>query len=131
MYGALYSWATSLILLVFTYINIAFPDPAWRTSYRQLQEILSIIRAQLAVVIVSFPIFLIVWNYLLREVRRHPETAKGVLRRWLRIHHVVRDDSSSHEEHPHLRGPERQPERVGFVTEDVAAREVGDRGGSG
>ena len=82
-YGSLYTWSTSLILLVFTYINFAFPDPAWRTSYRQVQELLSIVRAQLAIVIVAFPIFLLAWNYLLREVRRHPETAKGVLRRWL------------------------------------------------
>lgn len=82
-FGLLYAWATSLIMLLFTYINFAFPDPAWRTSYSQLQEALSIIRAQLAIVIVSFPIFLIVWNFLLREVRRHPETAKGFLRRWL------------------------------------------------
>ena len=83
VFGSLYVWATSLILLLFTYINFAFPDPAWRTSYTQLQEILSVIRAQLAAVIVSFPVFLIVWNFLLREVRRYPETAKGVLRRWL------------------------------------------------
>ena len=83
MYGALYAWATSLILLLFTYVNFAFPDPAWRTSYAQLQEIQSNIRAQLAIVIVSFPVFLTVWNFLLGEVRRHPETAKGVLRRWL------------------------------------------------
>jgi hypothetical protein len=82
-YGSLYLWATSLILLLLTYIDFAFPDPAWRTSYAQLQEILSIIRAQLAMVVVSFPVFLIAWNFLLREVRRHPETGRGVLRRWL------------------------------------------------
>ncbi len=80
-FGALYASTTSLILLFFTYINFAFPDPAWRTSYAQLQEVLSIIRAELAIVIVSFPIFLILWHFLLREVRRQPE--KGAMRRWL------------------------------------------------
>jgi hypothetical protein len=82
-YGSLYVWSTSLILLLFTYLNFAFPDPAWRTSYTQLQALLSIIRGQLAVVIISFPIFLFVWNRLLRDVRQSPEAAKGVLRRWL------------------------------------------------
>jgi hypothetical protein len=80
-FGALYTATTSLILLFFTYIDFAFPDPAWRTSYAQLTEALSIIRAQLAIVIVSFPIFLILWHFLLREVRRHPE--KVAMRRWL------------------------------------------------
>ncbi len=82
-FTALYTSATSLILLFFTYIDFAFPDPAWRTSHQALEAALSTIRAELAVVIVSFPVFLMVWNFLLREVRQHPETAKGVLRRWL------------------------------------------------
>ena len=80
-FGALYTWATSLILLLFTYVNFAFPDPAWRTSYAALVEALSIIRAELAVVIVSFPVFLILWHFLLREIRLDPEKAKGGVRR--------------------------------------------------
>lgn len=82
-FGSLYVWSTSVILLLFTYLDFAFPDPAWRISFRRMQEFLSIMRFQLATVVVSFPIFLLVWNYLLREVRRNPETGRGVLRRWL------------------------------------------------
>lgn len=82
-FGSLYMWSTSVIMLLLTYLDFAFPDPAWRLSYFQLQETLSIIRVQLAIVIVSFPIFLIMWNYLLREVRQNPDTGKSVLRRWL------------------------------------------------
>lgn len=82
-YTALYTWATSLILLLITYINFAFPDPAWRTSYDALEAALSNIRASLAALIVSFPTFLILWHFLLREVQRHPEKAKGSIRRWL------------------------------------------------
>lgn len=82
-FGALYTCTTSLILLFFTYINFAFPDPAWRISQSMLEEIMSITRAQLAIVIVSFPIFLVLWHFLLREVRRDPEKAKGAIRRWL------------------------------------------------
>ena len=82
-FGSLYVWSTSVIMLLFIYLNFAFPDPAWRTSYRQLQELLPIMRLQLAIVMVAFPIFMIVWNYLLGEIRRNPETGRGVLRRWL------------------------------------------------
>ncbi len=82
-FGALYTWATSLILLFFTYIDFAFPDPAWRTSQAELEGALSLIRAQLAIVTVSFPIYLALWHFLLREVRRDPEKAKGSIRRWL------------------------------------------------
>ena len=82
-YGALYTWATSLILLFFTYIDFAFPDPAWRTSQAALEEAMSVIRAKLAVLIVSFPVFLVLWHFLLREVRRDPEKAKGAVRRGL------------------------------------------------
>jgi hypothetical protein len=82
-FTALYTWATSLILLFITYINFAFPDPAWRTSYHTMEAALSNIRASLAALIVSFPVFLILWHFLLNEVRRHPEKAKGAIRRWL------------------------------------------------
>ncbi|MHC4785508.1 MAG: DUF5671 domain-containing protein [Planctomycetota bacterium] len=82
-FGALFTWATSLILLFFVYINFAFPDPAWRVSQSGLEEIFSVVRAQLATLIVSFPIFLVLWHFLLREVRRDPEKAKGAIRRWL------------------------------------------------
>ena len=82
-FTSLYTWATSLILLLFTYINLAFPDPAWRTSYYAMEAALSSLRFSLAALIVSFPIFLMLWHFLLREVRRHPEKAKGAIRRWL------------------------------------------------
>ena len=76
-FTALYTWATSLILLYISYIDFALPDPAWRTSYDAMEAALSNIRASLAALLVSFPIFLILWHFLLREVRRHPEKAKG------------------------------------------------------
>ena len=82
-FTALYTWATSLIVLVFTYIDFGFPDPASRTSTYATEAALSSLRFSLAALIVSFPTFLILWNFLLREVRRHPEKAKGAIRRWL------------------------------------------------
>jgi hypothetical protein len=82
-FTALYTWATSLILLFITYIDFAFPDSASRINYHALEAALSGIRASLAALIVSFPSFVILWHFLLREVRRHPEKAKGAIRRWL------------------------------------------------
>ncbi len=46
-------------------------------------ETLSVVRASLAVLIVSFPGFLIMWHFLLREVRQDPQRARGGIRRWL------------------------------------------------
>ena len=82
-FGALYTWATSLILLFFIYIDFAFPDPAWRLSFARLAETMSLIRAELAIVIVAFPVFLVLWHSLLREVHKDSEKAKGAIRRWL------------------------------------------------
>lgn len=82
-FTALYTWATSLVLLFFTYIDFAFPDPAERPSYYAVGAAQSSIRASLAALVVSFPLYLVLWHYLLREVHRYPEKAKGVVRRWL------------------------------------------------
>jgi hypothetical protein len=82
-FTALYTWVTSLILLFFIYIDLAFPDTAWRTSSWAMERSLSGVRFSLAALIVSFPSFLMLWHFLLREVRRHPEQAKGAIRRWL------------------------------------------------
>jgi len=82
-FTALYAWAVSLIFLLFSYIDFAFPDPAMRTSDYAIAGALSSIRASLATLIVSFPLFLLVWWFLLREVRMAPEKAKTVVRRWL------------------------------------------------
>ena len=82
-FTGLYVSATSLILLSFTYIEFALPDAASRRSVYEIEGALSSIRAALAALIVSFPCFLLLWRYLLREIDRHPEKAKGAIRRWL------------------------------------------------
>ena len=69
--------------MFFTYIDFAWPDPAWRTSHVAVREALSIIRAQVAIVIVAFPVYVILWHFLLREVHRNPEKARGGIRRWM------------------------------------------------
>lgn len=82
-FTALYTCTISLILLFFTYIEFWFPDAEMRRSTYEREAALSSIRAQLATLIVSYPLFLVAWSYLLREIRRTPEKAKSGVRRWL------------------------------------------------
>jgi Domain of unknown function (DUF5671) len=82
-FTALYAWSISLIFLVFAYIDFAFPDLVTRTPTYALEADLSGIRAALATLMVSYPLFLLVWWFLLREVRKSPEVAKSGVRRWL------------------------------------------------
>jgi hypothetical protein len=82
-FTALYAWVISLIYLLFTYIEFALPDAATRTSSYAIEAAQSGIRASLATLIVAYPLFVIVWWMLLREIRHVPEMAKSGVRRWL------------------------------------------------
>ncbi len=82
-FTALYAWAGSLVYLFFTYVELWFPDPATRSSSYLYDAVLSGIRASLATIIVAYPLFLLVWWFLLREIRAVPEKAKSGVRRWL------------------------------------------------
>ncbi len=82
-FTAMYAAAISLIYLLFTYIEFAFPDPAARTPSYMIEAALSGIRASLATLIVAYPLYLLVWWYLLGEIRTSPEKAKSGVRRWL------------------------------------------------
>jgi Domain of unknown function (DUF5671) len=82
-FTALYTAAISLNFLLFTYIELALPDPVMRESTWAMESALSSIRQSLATLIVSYPLFLLVWWYLLREIRTSPEIAKSGVRRWL------------------------------------------------
>ena len=82
-FTALYASAINLVLLFFAYIEFWFPDPALPKPTYEVEAALSGIRWQLATLIVSYPLFLLTWSYLLREVRRTPEKAKSGVRRWL------------------------------------------------
>ena len=82
-FTALYAWVIALIYLTFTYIEFAFPDPAQRVSDYAIESALAGIRASLATLIVSYPVFLGIWWFLLREIGRFPEKAKSAVRRWL------------------------------------------------
>jgi hypothetical protein len=82
-FTALYAWAISLIYLLFTYVEFAFPDPATRASTYAIEAALASVRVALATLIVAYPLFVWTWWILLREIRKFPEKAKSGLRRWL------------------------------------------------
>jgi hypothetical protein len=82
-FTALYTWVVSLILLLFAFVDIALPDPAWQDSDWWRRSLNSGIRRGLASIVVAYPAFLLLWSYLLRDIRRHPDQGHTAIRRWL------------------------------------------------
>jgi len=80
-FAAFYSSVVAIVVLLFHYVNRLFPDAAMREGAETWQ--LSAIRWSLAVVIVSFPVYLLLSRTLLREMRAHPERSWSATRRWL------------------------------------------------
>ncbi|MEK7612085.1 MAG: DUF5671 domain-containing protein [Patescibacteria group bacterium] len=74
----LYVSAVSLLILLFQYINVAFPDAL--NSYRDYG---GMIRSALAALIIVFPVFFWVSTLLERERTKNPERANLWIRRWL------------------------------------------------
>lgn len=80
-FASFYASVIALVMLLFAYVNRAFPDPAW-TAYGEALQLTSI-RWSLAFVIVAFPIFFGLSRLLLGEMRRQPERSWSGTRRWL------------------------------------------------
>lgn len=79
-FACLYAGIISLTILFFTYINRLFPDAAME-SY--VYDDLSGVRWSLAVLIITYPLFLFISRKVLREIALHPEKAWTGVRRWL------------------------------------------------
>ncbi len=77
----LYTSATEFLVLVFQYINLAFPDPL-EGAYAQT-GILSLIRWAIATLIVVFPVHLWTMRYLTKEYEKEPEKRGLRIRKWL------------------------------------------------
>jgi len=82
-FAGLYTWVISLIILLFAFINLALPDPAWSYYGERRAYIFPMIRSAMAAIVVSFPLFLFFWRGLLKGIVAFPERARGALRRWL------------------------------------------------
>lgn len=82
-FTTLYSTVIATIVLLFTYINRLFPDPAYRSSEMYASADFSGIRWSLAILLVSFPIFILLSRTLHAEFKRHPEKLASAIRKWL------------------------------------------------
>ena len=82
-FTTLYSTVIATIVLLFTYINRLFPDPAYRSSEMYASADFSGIRWSLAILLVSFPIFVFLSRILHAEFKRHPEKLASAIRKWL------------------------------------------------
>jgi uncharacterized protein DUF5671 len=82
-FSTLYAGAIALVWLFFEYVNRLLPDPAFRGPAQSALWSLQSIRWWLAVVLVSFPLFLLLSRFVLREMHRNPERSWSGVRRWL------------------------------------------------
>lgn len=79
MIGSLYAGVVSLLILLFQYINVAFPDALAAPHTAILERI----RGAEAVLVVVFPVFLFISRLLERDVVADPEKKSSKVRRWL------------------------------------------------
>ncbi len=78
----LYTSATSFISLVFTYIELAFPDALERDYYTKIAAYSSI-RWWISILIVVFPVHILTMWYLNKSYAAAPEKRNLRIRKWL------------------------------------------------
>lgn len=81
-FSTLATWTIGLGSLCFTLIDQWFADALFSNGYNQTYET-SNIAAGMASVLIAFPIYLLVNQAILRDVRSHPEKLASSVRRWL------------------------------------------------
>ncbi|MSR67548.1 hypothetical protein EXS65_01840 [Candidatus Peribacteria bacterium] len=82
-FTTLYATVISLVILAFTYIGRWFPDPALMDYAYASSGDFSSIRWSIAVIVISFPMFLFLSRILHREFQAKPEKLNSGVRRWL------------------------------------------------
>lgn len=80
MFGTLFLSGYYLGSLVFSFIDKAFPDPA--SSVDRI-AFMNSIRWAVSSLVISFPIFLLVSNYVGKQLSRNPIKRLSPVRRWL------------------------------------------------
>lgn len=75
---ALYASLISFIGQVFDYINLLFPDPLNRSYWYPAMSI----RWNIAVLIIAFPTYLVLFSMIRREYLQFPEKKELVIRKW-------------------------------------------------
>ena len=82
-FTTLYSTVISLVILAFEYIGRLFPDPAMTDYQYSYAADVSGIRWSIAVIVVSYPLFVLLSRILHREFRVQPEKLASGVRKWL------------------------------------------------
>lgn len=80
MFGMLYLCTYNLGNLLFQFVNLAFPDPAF-VDYRQIAA--SRIRFSTSALLVAFPVFLFLSISIARQIHREPALRLSAVRKWL------------------------------------------------
>jgi hypothetical protein len=83
LFAALYAAAISGISLLFDFVNRMSPDPAMGETARASEWALKSMRWSLATLIVSFPVFIWLSRFVLREMVAQHEKTWSAVRRWL------------------------------------------------
>lgn len=80
-FSTLATWTLSLGSICFVLIEDWIPDPLARGNYESFS--LSQLPGELAALLVTFPIYLLVMRVILSETRRAPEKLDSGVRKWL------------------------------------------------
>jgi hypothetical protein len=73
-------WTIALGTLVFVYLEKWFPDALSKTGFADAAFTLS---ANLAMVMVGFPLYMVTMRFIVRELGAHPEKHDSGVRKWL------------------------------------------------
>lgn len=79
----LYGGAVSFTVLIFQYVNVLLPDVLEGDGYYRLRGAYSIIRWQIASLIIVFPTYVLTSWRLAKDYDRDPEKRNLRIRRWL------------------------------------------------
>jgi hypothetical protein len=82
LFTTLYLSAYYLGSLLFSFVNLSFPDPALERSYFR-RTIMDDIRLAASFLIIACPVFLLMSRRLYRELADNPAKRLSLIRRWL------------------------------------------------
>lgn len=81
LFGTLYFGAFNLGLLLFQFIDLAYPDPLW--PQLRFRAVIEAIRWSISVLVVATPVFLFMAWSNSRKLDREPARRASPVRRWL------------------------------------------------
>lgn len=80
MFTMLYLSAYNLGSLLFQFVNLAFPDPAFPQNRQMFSAAL---RSSISTLIITFPVFLFISSHIAKKIRKEAAQRLSAVRRWL------------------------------------------------